>query len=72
MKIPVERPSIIDNVEDGIKYTKDNMLFNIKKDYLQTDLITDEKIENKYIELIKKGLKEMDAPEEQYERLNLK
>ena len=71
-KIPVERPSIIDNVEDGIKYTKDNMLFNIKKDYLQTDLITDEKIENKYIELIKKGLKEMDAPEEQYERLNLK
>ena len=34
--------------------------------------ITDEKIENKYIELIKKGLKEMDAPEEQYERLNLK
>lgn len=70
-KIPIENPSIIDNVVDGISYTKENMLFNIVEDYLQTKPIKDEALENKYIKLLMKGLKEMESPGEQLERLNL-
>ena len=71
-KIPIENPSILDNVDDALKYTAESKLFNIVEDYPQVNPIKDETLENKYIELLKRGLEEMDAPKEQFERLNLK
>ncbi len=71
-KIPIENPSILDNVDDALKYTSESKLFNIVEDYPQVNPIKDETLENKYIDLLKRGLEEMDAPKEQFERLNLK
>ena len=50
----------------------ENKLFNIVQDYYQTNPINDNELEDKYKKLMIRALKEMDAPEEQLERLNLK
>lgn len=71
-KIPIENPSILDNVSDALKYTAESKLFNIIEDYGQVSPLRDEELEKKYIELLKRGLEEMEAPKEQFERLNLK
>ncbi|MGL4106964.1 sulfatase [Clostridium sp. LP20] len=70
-KIPIKNPSIIDNVENALNYTAETKLFNILEDYAQVNSIKDEVLENKYIELLKRGLEEMEAPKEQFERLDL-
>ena len=71
-KIKINNPSILDNVENALEYTNENKLFNIAQDYYQTKPINDNELEDKYKKLMVRALKEMDAPEEQLERLNLK
>lgn len=71
-KIKINNPSILDNVENALEYTNENKLFNIAQDYYQTKPINDNELEDKYKKLMIRALKEMDAPEEQLERLNLK
>lgn len=73
-KIPVLSPSIIDNVKDGLKEVSETKLFNIEKDYDQVDNLVgkDNETEEKMKQLLLRALDEMEAPEEQKERLDLK
>ncbi len=48
-----------------------SILFDIKNDYEQLNPISDRKIEKKYIELLVKHMKQVDAPREQFKRLGL-
>lgn len=50
---------------------KDNMLFNIEDDPGQLKNLAGTEIEEKYIELLKKTMKEVDSPASQFERLGL-
>lgn len=72
-RIPVYTPSIIDNVKCGLKEIRENLLFNIRKDYGQYVNLYDEKDEQtiRMKQLMIKAMSEMDAPKEQYERVNL-
>lgn len=70
-KIPVYAPSIIDNVEGGLREVSEDMLFDIRKDYKQSVNLYDDHEETtiKMKKLMVHALKEMDAPEEQFERV---
>jgi len=52
-------------------YYEDTLLFNIREDYNQQHPIQDKEIEKKYVELVKRVMQEMDAPDEQFIRLGL-
>lgn len=68
-KIPIKEPSILCDRNKPREYIEESKLFNIENDYDQVNNILDEKLEEKYIELLKRGLREYDAPEEQLDRL---
>lgn len=70
-KIPVYSPSIIDNVECGMKEVKDTKLFNIEIDYEQLKNLSGSELETKYKKLLIRALDENEAPEEQKARLCL-
>ncbi len=53
------------------EYIKDTHLYNILSDPAQKKNLANTDIEKKYIELIKRTMKEMDSPPEQYERMGL-
>ena len=62
------------NARDKIElsqYIRDTHLYNIESDPGQTKNLANTDIEKKYIKLLKKTMKEMDSPLEQYERLGL-
>ena len=71
-KVPIDKPAILDGLGDMSKYTKDNLLFDIKEDPKQVQPIKNKQIEEKYKKIMVEQLRYNDAPEEQYERLNLK
>lgn len=71
-KVPIDKPAILDGLGDMSKYTKDNLLFDIEKDPKQVHPIDNEQTEEKYKEIMVDQMQYNDAPEEQYERLNLK
>lgn len=72
-RVPVEAPSIIDNVSCGMREVSETKLFDLDTDYAELNNLAgiDEKAENACIELLKKALDENDAPEEQKVRLGL-
>lgn len=71
-KIPVYAPSIIDNVKEGMKEVEESKLFDIIHDYHQTkNLIKEHELEGKYIQMMRKALDEMEAPQEQWIRLGI-
>ena len=53
------------------RYNQENLLFDLTEDYHQEHPITDEKLERKYQEQLKRCMQEYDAPAEQYERLGI-
>ena len=70
-RIPTYKPSIIDNVENGLKEVKETKLFNIEEDYAQLVNCAGTEIEEKYKQLLIRALDENEAPSEQKERLSL-
>jgi arylsulfatase A-like enzyme len=52
-------------------YYKDTLLFDIRNDYGQHYPVEDPEIERKYIQLLMDGIREADAPDEQFVRLGL-
>lgn len=73
-KIPVYAPSIIDNVTCGLKEVSENKLFNIEKDYGQIDNLyeKDAQLTQHMMGLLKRAMTEMEAPIEQFERVEVK
>lgn len=72
-KIPIDRPSIIDNVECGLKEVAESKLFCIREDYAQTENLAgvDTEKEEQMKMLLVRALEEKEAPSEQLERLCL-
>lgn len=70
-KIPITKPGIIDQSDEPLKEISETKLFDIKKDYKQLHNLVGSDAETYMITLLKKALDEVDAPEEQKERLNL-
>ena len=70
-KIPVKNPSIVDDRSEPLKEVEESKLFNIEIDYEQNNEILDKELEGKYINLLKKALKEYDSPDEQLDRLGI-
>lgn len=72
-RIPVNIPSIIDNVPCGLKEVSENKLFNLDEDYAQLYNLYDkhEELTQHMEALLKKALKEVEAPVEQLTRLGL-
>ena len=70
-KIPVYKPSIIDQVAFGLREVSQTKLFNLEEDYAQLNNLVGTDIEQHYIDLMIKALDENDAPAEQKERLSL-
>ena len=60
------------NYQKRLDTVKDTQLFNIEDDPGQLKNLAGTEIENKYIELLLKTMKEADAPPSQYERLGLR
>ncbi len=73
-KIPVCKPSIIDQSNDPLKEISHHMLFDLQNDYAQTKNLAGscQILEQKMIDLLDKALLDNDAPAEQWERLGLK
>ena len=59
----------VDNICDTSKFG--NLLFDLNKDTLQNEVITDEKIEKRMKDYIRECMQINDAPEELYIRLGL-
>lgn len=72
-RIPVTQPSIIDNIKFGQKEIREQKLFNIDEDYAQLHNIYEKgEPQTLHMEaLLKKGLEEVDAPLEQFTRIDL-
>ena len=70
-RIPTYKPSIIDNIENGLKEVKETKLFNIEEDYAQLNNCAGTEIEETYKQLLIRALDENEAPSEQKERLSL-
>lgn len=72
-KIPVYAPSIIDNVTCGLKEVCENKLFDIMQDYGQMDNLyeKDPALADHMKALMKRAMNDMDAPAEQFERVEL-
>lgn len=66
---PVMKIMKEDNICDTSKYG--NMLFDLERDILQNEVITDEEIEMRMKSYLKDCMKNNDAPEELYSRLGL-
>lgn len=73
-KIPVGLPSIIDNTQSGLNEICSDLLFDIENDYKQcVNLYDDEDEQTKRLkQLMIEAMHEMEAPLEQFARLNLK
>lgn len=71
-RIPCHKPSIIDNVEGGIREVRESKLFSLKEDYTQLKNLCGTAIEKQYEALMVRALGEHEAPKEQMERLGLK
>ena len=69
--MPIHTPSIIDNVECGLKEVEETKLFNIEKDYAQLENRVGSEVEETYKNLLIRALDENEAPSEQKERLSL-
>ena len=52
-------------------YNAESLLFDLKEDYAQEHPIKNSKIEEKYIQGLKRCMRDNHAPEEQYERLGI-
>lgn len=72
-KIPAYKPQQVKDFEGGVSLVSETKLFDITKDYSQNNNLAnlDTKLENEMIDKLKRALKEHEAPEEQYQRLNL-
>ena len=72
-RIPVNQPSILDNVTGGLKEVKDDKLFDIIQDEHQTQNLYDKDRETTiYMKrLMIQAMKEMEAPQEQFIRVEL-
>lgn len=73
LRIPCERPANIDQRDNPIEEVSESKLFDIAADYAQTNnlLGVDEAAEARMLELLCRGLREHEAPAEQFERLGL-
>ena len=73
-RVPVNAPSIIDNVSCGMSEVKATKLFNLDNDYaVKINLAgVDHQAEEYCIKLLDKALDEHEAPAEQKQRLGLK
>ena len=70
-RVPTHTPSIIDNVECGLKEVEETKLFNIEKDYAQLENRVGSEVEETYKNLLIRALDENEAPSEQKERFSL-
>lgn len=64
----------VDNEKDcmgDIKYVMESQLFDMESDYEQMSPLTDRKVEEEMCRKLVAGMKEAQAPEEQYSRLGL-
>lgn len=73
-RVPVNAPSIIDNVSCGMPEVKATKLFNLDNDYAEKINLAgvDHQAEEYCIKLLDKALDEHEAPAEQKQRLGLK
>ena len=67
-KIPVLRQA---DILGDISFVMDSLLFDIEEDYAQEQPLIDEAKEKLMCQKLVRGMKEADAPEWQYERINL-
>ncbi|NWN99645.1 sulfatase [Tetragenococcus halophilus] len=70
-KVPIKQAAILDGLGDMSAYTSYNLLFDLINDPQQNEPIQDGILEEKLIEDLKEQLKKLDAPKEQFKRLNL-
>ncbi|UJF16424.1 sulfatase [Jeotgalibaca sp. MA1X17-3] len=70
-KFPIYYPSILDGMDNMLKYTQESLLFNIKKDPKQKYPIKNEQKEMEFKNKLKEALIENECPEEQFQRLDL-
>ncbi len=70
-KVPITEPSLLKGQSDLRRFTESSLLFDLSNDPHQTQPIQDSDLEYRYVELLKRALKEHDAPEEQFKRLGL-
>ena len=73
-RYPVYRMPVLspDDYLGDIRYVSESLLFDIRTDYEQKDPIHDADMEEEMIKKLTEGMKEAQAPEEQYIRLGLK
>lgn len=71
-KIPVEHPTITEQLGDVSGFVSDSRLYDIVNDPNQNKKINDKDLEEKCIRQLKEALKKYDSPVEQFERLELK
>lgn len=70
-KVPIKKAAILDGLGDMSEYTKDSLLFDIKNDKKQEFPIKDFELEKKLRKALKDELIVLEAPAEQFERLEL-
>ena len=70
-KIPIKKPAILDGLGDMSGYTKDSLLFDLEIDEGQTSPLQDDELEDRMKHLLVEEMKKLEAPEEQFERLDL-
>ena len=70
-KVPIDKPAILDGLGDMREYTKDSLLFDLNTDKEQKHPIQDAKIEDRMKRALVEQLEELEAPEEQFKRLEL-
>lgn len=70
-KVPIERAAILDGLPDTSEFVKESLLFNVEEDPKQQHPIQDPAIEDHYKKALAKEMAYHEAPEEQYDRLDL-
>ncbi|AYQ24033.1 MULTISPECIES: sulfatase [Enterococcus] len=70
-KVPINHPAILDGLGDMSAYTRDSLLFDLKRDPLQMTPLQEREKEAEMIDQLIRVMTEMDAPQEQYQRLAL-
>lgn len=73
-KIPVKGPGIIDVPGDPLRFVHESQLFDLATDYAESDNLVgkDQEQEARMCKLLQRALTELEAPQEQFERLGLK
>ncbi|KXT59925.1 Choline-sulfatase BUT NOT [Streptococcus oralis] len=71
-KVPIKKAAILDGLGDMSEYTKDSLLFDLTADAGQEHPLHDQEKEEQMKQALIAELEKLEAPEEQFERLNLR